>query len=196
MLPSPADLTACQLPCSQQFESRYGFHICRKRPHPDSPQPRRGCTRPCTVNPLPRIIRLRQTHLPSYRYASSDEDVFAAGVPAVIIECIGNCSDPESARRAEGLGKKARLCAFFRRPSGLRANGFRNIMRRRCMIKNVNVLRAGSRQGLQRKWTAVCGFRPLLAPLKGETNKCRGRCQPDIVAESPTARRLCKGYRL
>ena len=35
-----------------------------------------------------------------------------------------------------------------------------------------------------------------LAPLKGETNECRGRSLPDIAADSPTARRLCKGYRL
>ena len=65
------------------------------------------------MNPLPGIIRPRQTHLPGYRYASSDEDVLAAGVPTVIVECIGNRSDSESARRAEGLGRNAGITCGF-----------------------------------------------------------------------------------
>ena len=35
-----------------------------------------------------------------------------------------------------------------------------------------------------------------LAPLKGGDQRVICRCLPDIVADSPTARRLCKGYRL
>ena len=35
-----------------------------------------------------------------------------------------------------------------------------------------------------------------LAPLRGESSKCRGRHLPAIVADSPTARRFRKGYRL
>ena len=42
----------------------------------------------------------------------------------------------------------------------------------------------------------VWGSESPLVSLKGETNECRGRCRPDIVADSPTARRLVKGYRL
>ena len=33
-------------------------------------------------------------------------------------------------------------------------------------------------------------------PLKGGSSKSRGQFRPDIAVESPTARWLCKGYRL
>jgi hypothetical protein len=37
---------------------------------------------------------------------------------------------------------------------------------------------------------------PPLGLPKGGASASRGRFRPDIVAESPTARRICKGYRL
>ena len=46
-----------------------------------------------------------------------------------------------------------------RRPLGLRASGCGILIMRRCLLLMTNLLRTDMRQGLKRKWTAVCGFR-------------------------------------
>ena len=55
-----------------------------------------------------------------------------------------------------------------RRPLGLRADGCGRLLMRGVLLLFVNMLRTGMRQGLQRKWPAVCGVsKSPLAPLKG-----------------------------
>ena len=54
-----------------------------------------------------------------------------------------------------------------RRPLGLRANGCGSLIMRRCLLLLVNMSRACVRQGLKRKWTAVCEFLNPPWPPKG-----------------------------
>ena len=91
--------------------------------------------------------------------------------------------------RGAGLGSKKRCGGVSQavRPAGNIGCGI--LITRRCLLRMVNLLRTGMRQGLKRKWTAVCGIlNPPWPPYRGESPKNRGRFRPDIAAESPTAR--------
>ncbi len=68
-------------------------------------------------------------------------------------------TDDNNAVSMSFMGSRRGIC-----PAGNIGCG--NLITRKCLLQMVNLLRTGVRQGLKRKWTAVCGFRNPLSPLK------------------------------
>ena len=83
--------------------------------------------------------------------------VWLVGAFAKETICIGWCIRERTPLGVQGsVGKNGTV--ECRRPLGLRANGCGSLLMRRGLLLFVNMLRTGMRQGLQRKWPAICRF--------------------------------------